>query len=289
MSDQLCPSCAGRSDDGLICQRCTAKYRKDLRAIPGLMRELETTLTRQSQTGTGNGGKNATRPLPYDTKASELGGEVKMTLVNWVRTFILGDEWPGDSIPSICGWLLARDQRVRGHEEAPEFVDEIGDVVRQIRYVIDLRPEMVYLGVCSHVLRQEVGEDGEQHPVHCLKQMYARKRHESYDCPGQHDVPCGAVYNVEVRRTELLALAAHQLATVGLCAQVLGLFGLPVKADTIWNWVRPREVRGRTYPPKAWAKGTNDKGESLYLVGDIEALVRESIAVKEAKQRARAG
>jgi hypothetical protein len=282
MSDQLCPSCAGRSDDGLLCVRCWAKTERDLRAIPGLWREMETTLTRQSQTGTGNGGKNSVRPLPFDVTASEVSAEVKTCLVNWARTFTHGD-WPDDTVVSICAWLLARDQRIRGHEEAPEFVDEIADVVHRLRRLIDLRPEMVYLGACP----ARVGEDVEL----CLHQMYARKRDESYDCPGEPGIPCGAVYNVKARRDELLLLAADQHATVGTCAKVLGLFGLEVKAETIWNWVRPRTVRGVTYPPKVWAVATTDTGESMYRVGDIEDLVREAMDVKAQKtaRRARAG
>lgn len=287
MSFQICPACDGRSDDGLICPRCTYRYRKDLRSIVGLMKELDTTLTRQSQTGSGNGGKNATRPLPFDVHASEMWDEAKTFLVNWVRTFTLGD-WPDDTIPSICAWLLDKDQRIRGHEEGAYFVDEIGDVVRRLRRAIDLRPEMVYLGVCPHVLGQERGEDGEQHPVTCRHQMYARKRDESYDCPGEPGIPCGAIYNVEERQAFLWTLARDQRATIGDCAKVLAVFGLPVKSETIWNWARARTQRGTVYPAKVWPVGHNDKGENVYRVGDIEELAREAIERKDAKNRARA-
>jgi hypothetical protein len=291
VSDQLCPSCAGRSDDGLLCPRCWSRTERDLRAIPGLWREMETTLTRQSQTGTGNGGKNSVRPLPFDVTASEVSAEVKTCLVNWVRTFTHGD-WPDDTVVSICAWLLARDQRIRGHEEAPEFVDEIADVVHRLRRLIDLRPEMVYLGPCDKIMGYEPGDDGGQHPVTCRHQMYARQRDESYDCPGEPGVPCDAVYNVKARRDEMVEKASYQLATISLCAQLLGMFGLPVKVETIDSWTRPRtrinhatgqEVVVRT--AQLWRKGVDEKGVNTYLVGDVEALVREMLERKQQRKR----
>jgi hypothetical protein len=83
-------------------------------------------------------------------------------------------------------------------------------------------------------------------------------------------------------------LARDQTATIGECAKVLAVFGLPVKAETIWNWARAREQRGVTYPARVWSTGRNDKGECLYRVGDIEALAREAIERKDAKEKARA-
>jgi hypothetical protein len=210
--------------------------------------------------------------------------EVKTCLVNWVRTFELGDDTAKDGIASICGWLLARDQRIRGHDEAPYFVDEIADVVRRLRRTIDLRPEMVYLGVCERIVEHYADEEGDCHPIPCGHQMYARKRDESYDCTGEPGFYCGKVYNVAARQEYLRGLARQQSATVGLCAQVLGMFGMPVKVDTIWNWTRPREIRGVVYPPKVWATGTNDKGENLYKVGDIEELIREATEKKAMRE-----
>lgn len=287
MSEQLCPACAGRSDDGLICNGCTQAYRKHLRSIPALMRELETTLTRQSQTGTGNGGKNSTRPLPFDAHASEIAGEVKTCLVNWVRTFMLGDEWPEDGVASICGWFLAREQRIRGHEEGLYFVDEIADVVRRVRRAIDLRPEMVYLGVCEN----SVDVDDEGNTDLCRHQMYARKRDEAHDCPGEPGYHCGAIYNVKERQEYLRELARDQSATIGTCAQVLALFGMPVKAGTIDSWTRPRTRTDHNgdvhvmHPPRLWRTGVNEVGANVYRVGDIEDIVKETMA-RKARQSA---
>lgn len=291
MSEQLCPACAGRSDDGLICNGCTSALRKNIRAIPALMRELDTTLTRQSQTGTGNGGKNSTRPLPFDAHASELADEVKNFLVAWVRTFELGD-WPEDGIASICGWFLARDQRIRGHEEGAFFVDEVADVVRRIRRAIDLRPEMVYLGVCGNLIDVFHEESGDITPELCNHQMYARKRDEAHDCPGEPGVHCGAIYNVKDRQEYLRELARDQSATIGTCAQVLALFGMPVKAGTIDSWTRPRTRTDHNgdvhvmHPPRLWRTGVNEGGANVYRVGDIEDIVKETMARKSARQTA---
>lgn len=271
----FCPACERDSDDGLLCHLCARKMRQDVAAIPSLMQELEITLTRQSQTGSGNGGRSAVRPLPFDSNASEVGAEVKMALVNWVRTFEIGDGWPADRIPSICGWLISREARIRGHEEGAMFVDEMADVVRRLKRAIDLRPSLVYLGVCENRI------DGEL----CRNQMYARARDKGYECPGHQGHPCGATYNVADRRAHLVSLCADQLATVSVCAQVLAMFGMDVKVDTVSRYTRARKGRdGKVYPPRIWAKGTSDKGEKLYRVGDLEEVAREGMAHRDARK-----
>jgi hypothetical protein len=132
---------------------------------------------------------------------------------------------------------------------------------------------MVYLGPCPKRL-----DDGEL----CKHQMYARKRDESYDCPGEPGVPCGAVYNVEDRKEELMALARDHVGTVTQCAGVLAIFGLEVRADTIHNWANPREHRGQLRPPRIWRVSVNDKGEPCYRIGDVEELARESMQRRDA-------
>jgi hypothetical protein len=267
MNLNLCPSCFGRSDDGLVCPQCAAAARRDLMRIPSLMRELDTTLTRQSQTGTGNGGKGAVRPLPFDGNASEVGDTVRTTIVTWVREMHLGDVWPADTMPAMCRWLIERTERIRGHAAGAQMVDEVAYSVRILLRAIDLRPQMVYLGPCQTVIGTYQDEDGE-HPELCRYQMYARARDEAFDCP-----ECRAIYNVAAKRAEMLELVKDQTATVGTCAQVLAVFGVEVKAETIHNWAR----LGQRNPPRLWRVGLNEKGEAVYRIGDIEELVRDAI------------
>jgi hypothetical protein len=282
-----CPSCQGQSDDGLLCQREVLRYSDDLHEIIDLWVELDLTLTRQTKTGGGNTGikktEAITRPLPYNGHASDLGHEVRDTLTMWVRAFNAGDTMPTNTVPAISAWLLERPTQIRAHADVSHFVDELPDLVRRMRRAIDLRPEMIYIGPCP----AQVALDQDGQPVYCKHQMYAGKRDEGYECTGEPGVPCGALYNVEKRRTELLALAANHHATVNSCAQVLGMFGLPLKADTLDTWTRPRirtDHQGNQHiqrGPRLWRVAVNERGQSLYRIGDVEALVRESMTKKE--------
>ena len=258
--------------------------RDNLHTIADLWGDWEITFTRQGQAGTGNGGRSATAPLPFDARAADIGAEVKMALVNWVRTFDLGEQYPTDDIPAICAWLAAREARWRGHAEGGYFCDEIGDVVHRLRHVVDTPPAMTYLGVCDHVL-------DDQRP--CGRQMYARHRDTDYVCPGESlrdpDTgkalgprrECGQWYDVAARRDHLLGRVLGETATITMCARVLGLFGIPIRVETVQSWARPRTLRtGRVLPPKVWRNDVNDKGESVYLIADIEALAREHIAAR---------
>src|SRR5664279_1069939 len=145
--NQTCPSCQGRSDDGLLCRREVLAFTDDLNAITDLWVELELTLTRQTKTGSGNTGikktEAITRPLPYNGHASDLGHEVRDTLTMWVRAFDLGDTMPANTVPAICAWLLERPERIRGHADVSHFVDELPDLVHRMRHAIDLRPERI--------------------------------------------------------------------------------------------------------------------------------------------------
>ncbi len=284
MNQQTCPSCGALTTDGLLCTRETNALMQNLKALPELLRELQTTLTRQNNSGTGNGGKGAERPLPFDNNASEVGDIVRNTLSTWVRELSMGDDKDlADNPRAWAHWLLLRIERIRGHAAAPEIADEIDHCVRSIRRAIDNRAERVYLGPCQNVVdgkpcqSDELTRDG---IVSKATQLYAPANAEAYDCP-----KCKTPVNVAERRAELLGLVADQAATVGTCAKVLALFGLEVKASTIQNWSKPRISRdGTTYPPRLWSTGVNDEGARVYRVGDVETLIHEAVEAKVAKR-----
>lgn len=274
MNQLTCPSCGALTTDGLLCTRETDELKLHLAQLPGLLRELDTNLTRQNQSGGGSDkirNKDAPRPLPYDGNASEVGDVVKNTLSTWVRELDAGDtDNLANNSRSLAHWLLARFERIRGHQAAGEIAEEISYCVKLIRRAIDVRADRSYLGPCQQIVDA----------APCATQLYAPAGREAYDCP-----KCGTPVNVADRRAELLGMVADQEATVGTCAQVLALFGLDVKAATIQNWSRPRISRdGTTWPPRLWSSGFNEEGARLYRVGDVETLIHEAVETKVAKK-----
>ena len=145
-----CPSCAGRSDDNLICVPCTAPLRRALSELPELMRELRCNLTRQNQAGSGNGGRGRETPLPYDVNSSEVHYTVTNTVAAWIRTLDAGDlnDISEDTMTAWCRWLLKRIPRIRGHQDAAQLIDEIMYAHRIIRPAIDRPPDREYVCPC---------------------------------------------------------------------------------------------------------------------------------------------
>jgi predicted Rdx family selenoprotein len=169
--------------------------------------------------------------------------------------------------------MLVRIERIRSHIAAAEIADEISYCVRIIRHAIDRRPDKVYLGPCQTIVEG----------APCKTQLYAPATAEAYDCP-----QCGQPVNVAQRRQELLALIADQVGTVGTCCQVLAMFGLEVKADTIQNWARAREARdGTVWPPRIWHIDKDLSGAKMYRVGDVVTLVHEAVKIKANRQQRR--
>jgi hypothetical protein len=272
-----CPVCDVPTNDGLMCRTDTARLSADLAALPALLRELQTTLTRQTKTGGDNVGTSTgkARPLPFDVQASDVGDVVTNTLSTWVRELDAGDTVGlADNPRALAHWMLVRIERIRSHIAAAEIADEISYCVRIIRHAIDRRPDKVYLGPCQTIVEG----------APCKTQLYAPATAEAYDCP-----QCGQPVNVAQRRQELLALIADQVGTVGTCCQVLAMFGLEVKAHTIHNWTRARIDRdGITYVARLQPERLDADGKTaLYRVGAVVTLVHESVKTKADRQQRR--
>jgi hypothetical protein len=88
MTDPTCATGCGRpSRDAYLCHGCTAKLEKILAEFPAQLRELETTLTRQSNAARGEGKptKAAEQPLPFDMRAARLVYEIRNEAAGWIR------------------------------------------------------------------------------------------------------------------------------------------------------------------------------------------------------------
>jgi hypothetical protein len=284
-----CPACARRSDDGLVCARCTRFAVNDLAAIAGLWPDLEVTLTRQARVG-GPAGRRSrlhVAPVPFHEAAATVVGDVRFALVAWMAAFDLGDTLPSTNPAPICRWLADRANRWRGHPEGHLFADEIGDCARRVVRVIDAPPVTIYLGTCDEITDVRTDDDGYDHEILCQTELYARPSDLTHECR-----VCHTVYDVPARRTEIVRRSMASAATVNVCTKLLAAFGLPVTSDTIQNWARPKRRRNHetgqmetVAPPRLSSVGKNTMGQRLYHIADVETLARESMEIREAKRR----
>jgi hypothetical protein len=263
MTNTPCPSCSSDTPDGLLCQRCTDTLKRELDALPEWLSHLDDALARQTQTGTGNGGRKGETPVPYDTNASRVSDDVRNTLTTWVRELNLGDAWPANTCQAMVRWLRARVERIRGHAAAGEIVDEVGYCVIQIRRAVDVGGARWYLGPC----RGLVGEGDDAWP--CANQLYCPAHSAGYSCPR-----CHTTIDVDERRSEMFELIENQYATIESCVSVLTLFGLAAKLATLKRWAAMDAI-----PDSRVVDGVRK-----YRVGSVADIARDALAERSARR-----
>lgn len=281
-----CPRCFAEQGDWLLCQKCSARLREQLAELPGLMRELQVNVTRQSRRGAG--GKINERPLPVEITASYLYDDVKLELVTWVRDLDYGDtQWQvetctcepyracrgweivtlTDAPADLCAWLLDRVERIRGHVAVDEIVGGIDYMVKQVWQAIDRPADKEFCGTC---------------PV-CDGDLYSKRGVAKDFCRKCRAAGIETEYVPGDMREDVKARVEHQWATAGVCSTVLGSFGLEVKAETVQNWARPGKPKYEgdpPRPPKLHPRGVNQLGHAVYAIGDVMDLAKEQRARK---------
>jgi hypothetical protein len=248
-----CPSCGRKVPDWLLCTSCTRILEGNLKALPELMRELRTTYTRQSQAGTGNGGKGAETALVFDENAATIQDEVINAIGTWIRELSMGDDNVASNMRAWCNWLTDRINRIRGHAAASEIADEIADCVKRVRRAIDRPADRLYCGKCDI----------------CQTGLWAKASDDVVTCQSCAGMVPPVVNSVLVtaRRSAMLEQATESLATrAEILTAVPGMYGVPINGDTFQSWVK----RGRLI-----SVGTRD-GQATYRLGSALDLARET-------------
>lgn len=288
MTDRPCPTCGEAiRDSGAICWPCARRLRGTLTSLAGLLAELETTTCRQTSSSPpwdDDGGHSASKPVPFDLKASEAALTLRTSLKGWIR--VLADELAPECQHASCGpqrpacdrseahvrlwvnvlttgpaeWLAERIEDVRMRDWAEVAYDEIREAARNGWKAIDRPPERAYAGHCS---AEWQADDG---PVICGSPMYGRMDHSDVRCPA-----CGSVYDVVECRRAMLDAAADWLVTSGEASRALTKLGDPVTPEVI----RQRRKRARDHgQDPAPVQGYTHEGRPRYRLGDLVALVR---------------
>jgi hypothetical protein len=123
--------------------------------------------------------------------------------------------------------------------------------VEDVRGIIDLKLERVFVGSCRSVFNA----DGDRQPV-CPEQLYAPARNVEFTCG-----KCGTVHHVKTRQQQAVAAAENRVLPPQTIARALTRNGQPLGVERIYNWVK----RG-LLTPAALDQTTKRK---LYRLGDV--------------------
>lgn len=243
--------CSRPAGDARLCKTCTSDLRDTLREVPFLLRELETVLTRQAVTGTRNGPRSETKPLPFHAAASETRIALTRALEGTAARLIHVDCPRSPRPEHVATWLLGRLDQLRNHDQATEMHHSILGPAEKARWLIDLAPDRWYAGPCDD----------------CKRDLYAETGHGRIECY------CGRAYDIGDRRATLLQAAADHLANAVTIARAVSWLGEePVTPKRIGMWVHRKRLLPRGHEP--YPHGTDpQRTRPLYRVGDVLELL----------------
>lgn len=154
-----CPACDRPQNEGLLCHGCTSTLEYELREVPAVVAELDTTLAKLGRMESGKAGLASERS-GYHQGASLAADYLCNTLTTWCRD-VTGDDWRPAEWASPAVWsarhLLLEIDTIRRHPAADELHDEVCSAIRQARATAD-RPAnrtTFEVGPCP-----EDGDDG---------------------------------------------------------------------------------------------------------------------------------
>ncbi|MFE3754566.1 hypothetical protein ACFXO9_09690 [Nocardia tengchongensis] len=220
---------------------------RELTAVPGLLAELDTTLSRSDAVGasklagTSRGGARQ-RALPYHQGASDARDALVRTLRHYaLRVAVLAGEPAPRASRDQAEFLRRRLPGIPGDAPAIARIHPaLIAVVTAARAAIDRPVERVCIGLCD-----------------CGLRLYARDELSMVECSG-----CGREFSVAERRLALLAQARDMVGTAVELARILPWFsGKPITANAIRQWA----ARGKLTGPDVG-------GETVYRIGDVLQL-----------------
>ena len=258
-----------------ICSNCAQTLQVALGNISSYWRDLDTVRARQTRYGDAGGRTGAEKALPVDLRFLDWDGDgsrlveaVRLTVVTWTRVVLEErpitegpthpaclhvscsrlnrSRPPADNIPACCVYLLGHADWVRTQHWAPEILDELLDVERQLRRLVDRPRERIYAGPCRE----------------CNGDMYGRPGAAKVDCR-----PCGLEYDVAEMVDWMRSRVYGRLVTAREAVMLLGRFGLSVQQKTIDKWVERKRLSVHSH---------DNDGVRLYLFDELMELAAAS-------------
>lgn len=255
-----CPTCGNtgvmhRAGDLVACT-CPAGLEVNLGDLAALDHDLELQVARQNITGDRVGSRGTETPLPFDGTAARIRRGLQRMLAGWVSELASSREvLPSATIPALAAWLLRQFPQLATYPAVDELTADVAKHVAKARHVIDRPEDRVYLGPCKTAGCVELGSDRKPRPT----SLYALPDETTVSC-----WQCRVDYDVEERRSELLAAAADRLASATECARALTSLGEPCTPERIRKWAE----RGRLVP-----HGLDPEKHPLYRIADVQELL----------------
>ena len=298
MTPHVCDACWQRPtrDTRLLCDQCAWRLGREVNALPVLVDELDTTLTRQARIGGNRGGRRGTRTTdPVDKIAGELGTWEARNPVLQLRDSIgptltrIARDVVGGNPPSDPSWLAVTAQlleqhvdTIARHPDAAAIYAEVTELADQARHAIDRPADRLYAGICGATVEstEEPGDGLARGGVghwRCTEALYAQPGWEGITCS-----ECGSWYAVTERRQQMLRDLDDRLVTAAEAATLAGYLGeLAVDRTRFRNLITQWRRRGRIAP-----HDTAVDGSPRYKFGEVIALLARHQADTEARRGA---
>lgn len=160
---------------------------------------------------------------------------------------------PADNIPSCCAYLLGHADWIRSQMWAPEILDELIDVEKQLKRMVDRPRESWYAGPCSD----------------CEKVLYAEVGAFEVQCKD-----CNLAFPVKDRRAFLLKDAEDRLVPAALLARAVSWLGEdPLTSAKVRLWGHRKQITVREYVIPIGEVGPVCNLRPLYRLGDALDLM----------------
>ena len=263
-----CPrdECDEPTGDGLLCMTDTGRLKRTLKALPGLIVNLDEAMTKQARIVDKNRVRKSRRPgspVPYDERLDGIRQRAVETVVPWVRDLAEshGEQTPVADLRTtgawqvVCDWLRERMYRIRGTQDVGHLYDELIYIEREITRAVDLPPDRVYLCACA------ICGKGVFAPEHKAEVECQHCRRIVDESGGEGYVPVYSRAEEDARRLDALRSSLVCFDDVRLAVETLQKVDLNPK--TMRSWI------DRGMLPE---RGRDAVGTALYSVGDALSL-----------------
>lgn len=243
-----CSVCgAEHSLAAMYCRACDDKLVGWFGEIPGLLDQLEITITRQDRLTAGSAPTTGTkeRPLPFNEKAAEVRNDLLIILDYWARQVLAFDARITPDGPTACRWMLDYMGRVRTHERAARLHHQVRVGVSSALRAIDRPAERVFAGPCMAVMGD----------IECREDLYARPGAETVRCR-----LCRSEHDVAARREWMLGQVRNESADAALMASILNQLGFAIHSSTIRRYASEERLE---------VVGTDSNSTPKYLIGQV--------------------
>ncbi|WP_306357434.1 MULTISPECIES: hypothetical protein [unclassified Nocardia] len=173
---------------------------------------------------------------------------------------------PASALEQAAVWMACHPHELRAHEAAGDMLADITGATTAVRRVVDLPPDLRYLGPCPGILR-----DGST----CAAELLAERTVDWVRCRR-----CRTQHDVRTLERAAASAADEYLYTLGEVLRILAAVGEPVPRTTLYRWRREGKIepRGWLHADRYGVRITDhprgERDQPVFRLGDVRALAR---------------